>query len=132
MSLEEKNIIHLMKVKSEIEAELVQSLLTANGVFSTKKYGRHPSIAIGIFSSDGNPFGGIDIYVREEDEKKAQEIVKSDIDHIKQEEGEQESSKKEGIIHLIFKIFIIIFVLVPILAFFINVIYLFLHAFFKQ
>ncbi len=42
MSSKKKKFVHLIRLKSKIEGEAVQSLLTANGILSTKKYGRSP------------------------------------------------------------------------------------------
>ncbi len=132
MSSKKKNFVHLVRLEGEMEAEAVQSLLSAHDILSTKKYGSHPGPSIGIFSSDGNPFGGIDIYVREEDKEKAQKIVeKKDInDNEGKEESRQNYSKKENKNKLIFKIFAIFF-LISFALWFFGIIYLFFENLFK-
>ncbi len=125
MPLEEKSFFYLMRVRDKMEAETIQSLLKANGILSTKKHVRHPGSALGVFSSDGSSLGGIDIYVRDKDKEKAQEIVKLDIDD-GEEYDEQESSKKESKVHLAFKIVVVILVLGPLFAMLFQTVHLFL------
>jgi len=133
MSKEQKNI-HLLRTEDNIEAEMVQSLLEVNGVFSLKKARYFPGPSIGITSAHGSPFG-IDIYIMEKDKEKAEKIIeKENIGNLKEvdvkKENWQNYEKKRNKIRLIFGIIAVIFFVIPIvLVFSVNLYHLFLYLF---
>jgi len=90
-----KKNVHLVRAESYAHAEMIQSLLEANGILSMRKSRYLPGASVGIFTAGGSTFG-IDIYVLEEDVNKAKEIIrKENVTSNEREEKEGTDSGKE-------------------------------------